>query len=100
MLATLFLGSREFTNPILYNSSANCFFIFINICNIKFYMLLVTQNDNFIEFSQKSKILEIYLKLEVFTGIMVTVPTLHSKLQYYMIILLNFHNIMKTKKSI
>lgn len=53
-------------------------------------------------FHKNSKILEIYQKLEVFTGIMVTVPILHSKLQYYgyMIILLNFHNIMKTKKSI
>lgn len=53
-----------------------------------------------LNFHKKVKFLEIYLKLEVFTGIMVTVPTLHSKLQYYMIILLNFHNIMKTKKSI
>lgn len=51
-------------------------------------------------FHKNSKILESYQKLEVFTGIMVTVPILHSKLQYYMIILLNFHNIMKTKKSI
>lgn len=51
-------------------------------------------------FHKNSKILEIYQKLEVFTGIMVTVPILHSKLQYYMIILLNFHNILKTKKSI
>lgn len=51
-------------------------------------------------FHKNSKILEIYQKLEVFTGIMVTVPILHSKLQYYMIILLNFHNIMKTKKPI
>ena len=31
-LAHVFLGSQELTNPILYNNSENCFFIFFNIC--------------------------------------------------------------------